>query len=350
MLSQKIVAFGQPLQAVEEDTPTPKGTEVLVKVTAAGVCHSDVHLWEGFFDLGEGQRIDVGARGLKLPHVLGHEVAGKVVALGPQASGVETGKSYVVFPWIGCGECDACAAGDENYCPAPRYIGVRRDGGYADHVIVPHARYLVDFGGVPDDLACTYACSGITTYSALSKALPLGAKDSLLIIGAGGLGLMALEIARARTDARIIVADIDEEKMTTAKRCGAEHVVNPKAAGALQQVIDWSDGGVAAAMDVVGAPTSARFGFDALRRTGKLIVVGLFGGSLSVPLPLLPMRSVTIQGSYVGNLQELRDLAALVATGKVQPIPVTPKPLDYASTALAALRDGKVVGRVVLTP
>ena len=188
MHCQQITAWGQPLEARDYPTPTPQGTQVLLKVEAAGVCHSDVHIRAGYFDLGDGEKLSLEERGASLPLTLGHETVGEVVALGPEAQGAAIGDRRIVFPWIGCDDCDWCGSGREHLCATAKFIGARVDGGYADHVIVPHPRYLIDYGDIPTNLACTYACSGITAYGALTKVGDIGAGDSIVIIGAGGVG------------------------------------------------------------------------------------------------------------------------------------------------------------------
>ncbi len=350
MRSYQIVEFGKPLAEAVHDAPEPEGSEVLVRVTGCGVCHSDVHLWQGYFDLGGGQRFNVGERGLKLPFTLGHEVVGEVAVLGPDAEGVAVGDKRVVFPWIGCGDCGVCRAGRENLCLQPRFVGTRRHGGYADHVLVPHPRYLLNYDGIDEDLAALYACSGITAFGAVNKALPLAKGDTLLTIGAGGVGLMGLRLAQAMTDANIVTADIDEAKRTLARANGAAETIDATEADAAQQVIELSGGGVAAAIDFVGAPSSAQLGFDALRRGGRLVIVGLYGGTLPLSLPMMPFRAASIIGSYVGTLDEMRELLALVRSGKVAPIPVHRRPLAEANAALQDLMAGKVEGRTVLRP
>lgn len=154
MLSYQLQQFGHPLVQVLRDTPQPQGSEVLVKVGSCGVCHSDVHLHDGYFDLGGGVRLDM-TRTVQPPRTLGHEIAGTVVALGPEAKGVAIGERRVVFPWIGCGACGFCQAGDEHLCNAPRALGLHRDGGFADHVLVPDPKYLLDYGALPEEQACT---------------------------------------------------------------------------------------------------------------------------------------------------------------------------------------------------
>lgn len=343
-----VTAFGAPLPRTERPTPAPQGTEVLLRVTAAGVCHSDLHLSEGKFDLGEGESFDL-SRTMPLPVTMGHEIAGEVVACGPAAEGIVPGDRRVVFPWIGCGTCGLCASGDEQLCGRPRALGIVADGGYADHVLVPHPRYLLAFDGLSDAAACTLACSGLTAYGALAKVAPLGGADPLLVIGAGGVGLSAIRLARAVTGTPAIAADIDPAKREAALKAGAASVVDPAAPGAARALIK-ETGGVAAALDFVGATASAQFGLDALRKGGRLVVVGLFGGSLRLKLPLVPMRAINIGGSYVGSLAQFRDLVALARAGGLPPLPVQDRPLDGVNAALDDLKAGRIVGRAILRP
>ena len=163
-----MTAYGRPLERSEAASPEPRGAEVLLRVGACGVCHSDVHLWEGSFDLGGGKRLDLTA-GRDLPHTLGHEIAGEVVAVGPGATGVAAGDRRVVYPWLGCGACARCAAGDEHLCAAGRPVGVGHAGGFADHVLLPHPRCLFEYAPLDEALAATYACSGLTAYGALDR-------------------------------------------------------------------------------------------------------------------------------------------------------------------------------------
>lgn len=348
MRAMQIVEFAKPLKLNNYATPAPKGSEVLIKILSAGVCHSDLHLWEGFFDLGMGQKLDVSTRGMKLPFTLGHEIAGEVAAIGGDVKDVRVGQRFVVFPWIGCGTCAFCNDGEELLCPTPRTLGTRRDGGYADHVIVPHPRYLVDHGNTPIDLACTYACSGLTAYSAIRRTQKIKNMKKLLIIGAGGVGLAGLEVARAIHDGEIWVADIDDAKLKIAREHGAHRTFNPKDPEIAARIA--ADGGADSAIDFVGAPASYKFAFQTVRRGGKLVMVGLFGGDSPLSLASMPMRMLTIEGSYVGNLEELHELMALVRNGKVQPMPYSTRPLEAANDVLEELKAGKIVGRVVLRP
>jgi len=350
MRSYQIVEWGQPIELREQPTPVPQGTEVLLRVTAAGICHSDLHINDGYFDLGDGKRAELAKLGATLPLTLGHEIVGVVEALGPDAEGVAVGDARVAFPWIGCRTCAICQHEREQWCMTPKFLGARVPGGYSDHVIVPHPSYLVPYDGVPTPLACTYACAGLTAYSAIQKVAPLREDDHLVLIGAGGVGLSGVHIAPAVVPARLIVADVDPEKRAVARQAGAFETVDNSGPDAAKKVLELTGGGVKAAIDFVGAPATARFGMDVLRKGGTLVVVGLYGGALSVPLPLLPQRSLALRGSYVGTLDEMHAVMALGRAGKVPPIPLDLRPLNTAPQALADLRAGRVRGRIILQP
>ncbi len=348
MLSYQIVAWGEPLAVREYPTPKVSGTEVLVRTSACGVCHSDLHIWDGYFDLGGGRRATVEERGVKLPFTMGHEIVGEIVAAGADADGVEVGSRRVVYPWIGCRNCEPCARGDDLMCLAPSYLGTRANGGYADHVVVPHPRYLVDFAGIPEPLACTYACAGLTAYSALKKIPNLSADDTLLVIGAGGVGLSAIHIATALTPARLVVADIDPDKRAAALTAGAHEAIDNGANGAGRALVKATKGGVAAAIDFVGAPETTRFGMNALRKGAVHIIVGLYGSELAMSLPLFPFKLLTVRGSFTGSLHEMRELIDLAKQGRIPPIPVATRPFSEVNRTLSDLRQGRIIGRVVL--
>ena len=331
MISYQTTTPGAPLAAVESQTPVPEGTEVLVKTEACGVCHSDIHIHEGVFDLGGGKQLDVAREG----QVLGHEIFGEVVAVGPEAEGVEIGDRRVVYPWIGCGECAACKRGDEQLCTPGRALGIIAPGGYADYVLVPHSRYLFDKGSVSDSLASTYACSGLTAYGALKKVGDLQDDDVIVIIGAGGVGSMAIQIARAQGMDPIVV-DIDDGKLEAARALGVSRTFNSSDPQTAEE-IHKSTGGAYAVLDFVGAEGTVNYGLDCLRKGGMLIIIGLFGGALNIPIPFLPMNARIIQGSYVGTLAEMGELMELVRDGKIAPIEIHERPLAEASDALAEM-------------
>jgi D-arabinose 1-dehydrogenase-like Zn-dependent alcohol dehydrogenase len=349
MYCEAITEFGKPLKRIEAPTPTPQGTQVLVRVEHCGVCHSDVHIHEGFIGLGGEAKLPLG---LPLPHTLGHEVAGEVIAVGPDVEGVEIGQHRALYSWIGCGTCAACTRGEENYCNAPRNLGCSAGtpGGYASHVLIPHPRYLLDYGATPPALAATYMCSGLTAYGALTKVPELGPKDDVLIVGAGGLGLMGIQFAKQLFGKGPLVADIDEGRLQAAMGAGAKAVYNSTDPASLRQLQADTEGGVLGAIDFVGSDSSFAFASGAVRRGGKVVVVGLFGGGMSMPLAMFPIRAITIGGSYVGSLAEAEAMMELVRAGKVDPIPVTEVPLSSANKVLEDLKAGKVIGRMVLVP
>ncbi|MFT4101048.1 MAG: alcohol dehydrogenase [Burkholderiaceae bacterium] len=347
MRSYKLVQFGTPLREVIEPPPVPTGTQVLVRISACGVCHSDIHLAEGHFDLGKGQKMDL-SRGIQLPRILGHEIVGRVERIGPDAQGVAVGDARVVFPWGGCTQCILCQTGQEHLCARPRSHGTTLDGGYSNYVLVDHPRYLVAYGDLPHTFAATLACSGLTAYSALKKA-NVDARHPLLIIGAGGLGLAAVHLAQTMYGIAPVVADIDPAKRQAAIEAGAAAAIDPRDDEARKAALKQSQG-FGAAIDFVGAQSTAEFGIGLLRRGGQHISVGLFGGSIDVALPTLPVRALAIQGSYVGSLVEFEELMALARAGKVKPMPIETRPLDAAQQSLDDLRAGRIGGRAVLTP
>ena len=349
MRAWAVVENGQPLQEIELPTPEPTGTEILLEVTHCGVCHSDLHIWEGYYDVGGGKKMSLVDRGVVLPLAMGHEIVGRVVKLGPDAKGVKVGDLRIVFPWLGCGKCETCLAEDDNMCAvANRSLGVYQNGGYGTHVTVPHPRHLVDPGTIDPAVAATYACSGVTVYSAIRKVLPLPPDEPMVLVGAGGLGLNAIHVLRALGHRAIVVVDLDAAKRDAAMAAGATATVDATGEGVTDRILAACGGPVLAVIDLVNGTATAAFAFAALRKGGKLIQVGLFGGQMTVPLPPMAMKALTIQGSYVGNPMELRELVALAQHGRVPPLPVTTLPRSQANTALHRLRDGQVTGRIVL--
>jgi len=349
MKAYQVTKFANPVELVEISTPEPTGTEVLIKVSKAGVCHSDLHIQDGYYELGRDKRLELGERGLHLPRTMGHELYGEVVSGGPEAGDLPVGESRLIHPWMGCGTCPVCLAGNENICAAPRSIGVFSDGAYADYCLIPHPRYLVDIGDLDPAIATPYSCSGVTVYSALNKALPVGKDEWLVIMGAGGLGLNAVAIAKAMGIEQLLVVDIDDSKLQAARDMGANETLNSTGPDALAKLQQLTNGGPRAVVDTVGAESSSQLGIASLPKGGRYVVVGLFGGELALPLPSIPLRAISIIGSYTGNLVELKELIELAKSGKVKPLPVTSRPMSEVSETLEDLRQGKIVGRVVLS-
>jgi D-arabinose 1-dehydrogenase-like Zn-dependent alcohol dehydrogenase len=347
MLSYDVVEWGKSLAPREHPTPEPKGTEVLLKLKYCGVCHSDVHIRDGYFDMGGGKRFFMGDRGMKPPITLGHEPYGSVIAAGPDATDVPIGEDRLVCPWIGCGKCARCAEGQDNHCMAPRWAGVQAPGGYADHLLIPHPRYLVDASGIDPAWAATLACSGLTTYSAVSALMPVPADEWVAVMGAGGLGLMAIGMLRALGHERIVSVDIDLEKFPAAIEEGAAATLNgsePDAAQKLQQI---AGGLLYGAVDLVNNTDTATLAMSGIRKGGRVILVGLYGGEIPISLVSVVQRALTIRGSSVGTVAELKDVVELARKGKLKQIPIEKRPLSEVSRTLDELKAGKIVGRVV---
>jgi D-arabinose 1-dehydrogenase-like Zn-dependent alcohol dehydrogenase len=347
MLSYDVVEWAKPLEKIERQTPAPKGTEVLIALKFCGVCHSDVHIRDGYFDLGGGKRLNMSERGMSPPVTLGHEPFGTVIAAGPEASDAPIGAGRLIFPWIGCGACVRCQEGLDNYCMAPNMIGIQRAGGYADHLLVPHPRYLVDASGIDPVWAATLSCSGLSTYSAISKLKPIPRDEWIAVMGVGGLGLSAIGMLRALGHERVVAIDIDAAKLQAAEAAGAAVMLNSRDGDAVQRLKQLTGSALYGAVDFVGANETASLALSALRKGGKLILVGLFGGEIQLSIASTIQRAITVQGSHLGSVEELKSVVALARDGKLKPIPIETRGLAEVSRTLDELKAGSIVGRVV---
>ena len=328
MKAYQVVEQGKPLQENEFETPKPVGKEVLLKTVACGVCHSDIHIHEGFFDLGGGQQLPMP---LPEPLTMGHEIFGEVIEFGDEVTGINKGEKYVAYPWIGCGDCDLCNNDKENFCAANKNLGINVGGGFGDHVLVPDSKYLFSAGNTPDYLSGSYACRGLTAFSA------------------GGLGLLALKLAKAAYNINPIVIDIDDEKLALAKETGASEVINSSKDGAAEKLLELTGGGANVIVDFVGAEASVNFGYNLLARGGTYVVVGLFGGQITIPLPMQTILSKNLLGSYVGSYGEMKELMDLVAAGKIEPVNVEARNVSEINRTLQEMKEGRLLGLVALT-
>jgi D-arabinose 1-dehydrogenase-like Zn-dependent alcohol dehydrogenase len=345
MKAQAMTAFGAPLEPMDLPVPNVGPGEALIRITRAGLCHSDLHLHDGYFDLGHARQ----PVAINMPAVLGHEIEGEVAALGEGVSGPAIGTRVAVYPWLGCNACETCRSGDQQLCVGQprRALGVAQWGGMAEYVHVPFASALIPIGDLAPGLGALAMCSGLTAYSALKKIGTQPPDQPVLIVGMGGVGLMAMALAKNVFPNPIIAADIDATKREAALQYGAVEAIEPNAEA-------WADavcrrGGAIAALDFVGAPATFSFATAALRRGGKYVIVGLFGGAVSLPLATLPLRPISLVG-YVGRLDEAIELIALLQRGAAPAPPMDERPLDEANAAISDLRAGKVVGRIVLKP
>lgn len=350
MKCARIIKTNEPLRVDDIPLPKPRFDQVVVRVKCAGVCHSDLHLWEGGYAGPQGSFMKVEDRGVRFPLIPGHEVAGTVEDIGESVNSYQVGEQVLVYPWIGEGLCPACRVGEEHLCDSPRTLGIYQDGGYSESILVPSYKYLIRTDGLDINSIASLACSGLTAYTAVKKA-NVQAGDTLVIVGAGGLGLMAVQLAKAITNARIIIADINDSKLQEAKRLGAHETINSITADPVKTIKDIT-GGLESevVLDFVNNTKTAPNSINMLRKRGKLVMVGLFGGSLDMNLALIPLRAYTLTGAYTGKFADLVELIALAKMGKIQSVVSKKFRLDEANEALEELKAGKIIGRAVLNP
>ncbi len=350
MKSARIVKTKESLQLEDLKTPKPKHEQVLVRVESSGVCHSDLHLWEGGYAGPQGVFMKVEDRGVKFPLTPGHEVAGRVEELGESVTGFQKGERVLVYPWIGEGLCPACRIGEENLCDFPRTLGIYQDGGYSELILVPSHKYLVNIENLDVNSSASLACSGLTAYTAVKKA-NAQASETIVLVGAGGLGLMAVQLAKAVTNARVVMVDVDDKKLSEAKRLGADQTINSLSTDVVRGIKDITGGqGSEIVIDFVNNGKTAQNTINMIRKRGRLVMVGLFGGALELNLPLIPLRAFTLTGAYTGKFSDLVDLVALARSGKIQSVVSRKYKLDQVNEALEELKGGKIIGRAVLSP
>jgi len=330
--------FKQAISIEEAARPKLEGHEVLIAVEACGVCHSDLHVADGDWTQLNGI--------VKKPLILGHEVAGRVVEKGAEVSQLQIG-DHVGVPWVHwtCGSCDFCREGNENLCVRQKITGVSVDGGYAEFIKAPETHAT----RIPEGLASVDAaplfCAGVTVYRALRQARIL-AGQRLAVFGVGGLGHLAVQIGRA-FGADVTAVDISEEKLALAKTLGASMTLNAASTDVVRELRKL--GGVHVALVASAAVAAYQAAFYCIRPTGTLLVVGLPADAICFPPILMASLEVRIQASAVGTRQDLREVLAMAASGKLR-CQVSTKPLEYAREALDQLRHGKVSGRIVLIP
>jgi len=344
MKAVRFVSSGRDPEIVDIPIPRPGPGEVLLKVAGAGVCHSDLHV------LDHGLAIDG-------PFTLGHENSGLIAELGDGVSGWKEGDAVAVYgPW-GCGHCHQCQVSAENYCERHASIpayggGLGLDGGMADYMIVPSARLLVPLGGLDPVLAAPLSDAALTPYHAIKAALPRLTPDaSVVVIGIGGLGHMALQILRALTSCRLIACDIDDSKLAHARELGATHTINIGSGSndAAEQISDLvGDRGARFAIDLVGAQQTIDLSTQVVGRASRIAVVGLAGGTIHYS-PNNPPYGCDVNIPYWGTRAELMEVIALAESGQIKAA-VETFPLESAPQVYEKLRNGQIKGRAVLVP
>jgi alcohol dehydrogenase, propanol-preferring len=351
MKAARIVKPKESLEVQQLETPKPRGSQVLIRVESSGVCHSDIHLWEGGYEGPGGQLLKTTERGVKYPLTPGHEISGIVDSLGEEAEGFTKMDKVLVYPWIGEGLCPACRIGQENLCDKPRSLGVYTDGGYAEYVLVPSYKYLLKIDDeMETNASATLSCSALTAYGAV-KNTSLKPDDNVVIVGAGGLGLMAMQLAKAVTGSKVIAMDLDDEKLEAAKKNGADSVINSKKEDPVKAVMELTGKmGADAVIDFVNASKTVEADMQFLRRRAKLVLVGLFGGELKLSLVSMPTRAYRLIGSYTGTLSDMVELVSLARRGVIKPLVSNRFKLDQATEALTMLKEGRIIGRGVINP
>jgi len=325
---------------VEVREPGPG--EVLVKVGGAGVCHSDLHIME----------YPDGLLPYALPFTLGHENAGWVERVGPGVSSWAAGDPVVVYSVWGCGRCAACRVGAENYCEtAPLFFGggLGHDGGMASHMIVPAARFLCPLDGLDPRQAAPLTDAGLTTYHAVKRSLSLLRPGSTaVVIGAGGLGQMAIQILKALSPARVVAVDLSPEKLAAAKSLGADAAIASDDRAA-EHVRDLSRGaGAELVLDIVGSDATLQLAVSVARRLGHLTLVGIAGGSLPFSYLGVPTE-VAVASTFYGTIPELTEVVTLAQAGQIK-AHVELFPLAQAPHVYQRLQQGQIQGRAVVTP
>ncbi|MEM2141469.1 MAG: NAD(P)-dependent alcohol dehydrogenase [Nitrososphaera sp.] len=345
MLSARIHVYQKPLVVEKVPKPRAKGPGVVVKVGAAGLCHSDLHLIAGEWK---------DSIPLRLPLAPGHEIAGYVEELGEDVPGglFKVGDLVAVFGGWGCGVCHVCKLGDEQSCPKAKWPGISQDGGYAQYVSVPSYRFLIKADGrlSAEELA-PLTDAGLTPYRAIRRFRHmLVPGTSVAVVGIGGLGSYGVQYARFFGPASTVMAiDRNEKKLDLAKKFGADRTF-PISDELRAQVMDATGGrGVDLVLDCAGAENTISASAGILAKGGVLAIVGLFGSMIKVPLMPAVINENTITGSLWGNYNELAEVIELARQGKVKHS-LAPFKLEDINGAIDQLKAGKIAGRAVITP
>ena len=326
----------KPMVIEEVERPVPGEGEVLIKVEASGVCHSDLHVadgdWKQFASI------------TKLPLIVGHEVAGSVVELGPGVRELKVG-DRVGVPWIywTCGECEFCREGYENLCVKQKITGVTVNGGYAEFIKAPasHATKIPD--GVSSAQAAPLFCAGVTVYRAIMQARPQRGQR-LAVFGVGGLGHLAIQIAM-HLGLEVSAVDVADDKLALAKSLGAANTFNAATTNVVKEIRRL--GGAHIVLVTSGSKTAYDTAFYCVRPTGTLLAVGLPANEISFPAIMMAAGEVNIKASAVGTREDLKQVLALAAAGKLH-CQVASRPLADVNEVFEEMRAGKIAGRVVL--
>jgi propanol-preferring alcohol dehydrogenase len=343
MQAYRLLEWGRDVERVEVPVPTPRGREVLVEVEAVGLCHSDLFVMS----------CEKGVLPYDLPLTLGHEVAGRVVAVGEDADRTLIGETGVVHGVWSCGECHNCRRGQDNYCVALEGrvgCGLGRDGGLAEYVLVPDGRHFVPAHDVPAAALAPLADAGLTAYHAVDLHRGSLVDDcAALVIGVGGLGHLAVQILRATTSARVVATDPRPEACALAESLGAHHTAMAVDDAMARLASSTGLTGADVVLDFVGSDETMRLGAGALVPGGRLVVVGGARGTMAVGKGLDLPLGWQVSAPFWGSREDLVSVVELAEKGLLDPV-IEEVPFRAVPDAYARLRDGRVTGRLVVVP
>lgn len=341
MKAMLLKEYKKPLEPVEIEVPPLGPSEVLVRVRACGVCGTDVKIRDG----------QIPAPIVTLPHVPGHEIAGEVAAVGEKVTEFQAGDRVVVYLYITCGECVHCRSGRENLCLNLKRVGFEVRGGFAEYVVVPARQLLRISENVSYEEAAVLTDAVVVPYHAIRQQAKIQVGDTVLIVGIGGLGIHAVQIAKL-AGARVIAADVVDEKLAMAEELGADHVINPLTCDPVKEVRELTDGiGVDAVIENVGSPESLAWTLPATKNGGKLVLVGYAPGKPFLCNSMdMHYHEWEIIGSRLSTKQDLADVVQLLNRGLIKPWVTKTFPLTEVNEALEQLAQNAVFGRAVLIP
>ena len=341
MRAMRIVEYGEPLVLQDIDVPKPSSKGAIVKVLACGVCHSDLHLIDGLVKTEE--------LGGTRPYTPGHEVAAQVFEVGPEATNLKVGDLMLVNWLVSCGECEYCRLGAENLCERLTLLGINADGGYAEYLHIPKASNLLHLDGLSPEDACTLACSGTTMFRVIRRS-QLIPGQYLVVYGVGGLGVMAIQIARAFGVTEVIAVDIIEEKLRLAEKLGAHYVVDGRQ-DPVNRVLELTrQKGAKVVIDLVGSDETLQNSMKMLGKLGKLFAVGIGKGTIRAYSTDLLNRELEITSVLCARQEDFVGVLALAKKGLVKPVISKVLRLEEANEAIEELRLGKLLGRAILKP
>lgn len=337
MKTMVLSQYNRPLEMNDREIPRIESGEVLLKVKACGICQTDLKIIRGA----------IPPPIVTLPHVLGHEVAGEVTAVGDGVRGIQTGDVGVVYGYITCHDCDLCLSGRENICNHLQRIGFERDGGFSEYLKIPAYNFCAFSKEMAIDEMAILADAIGTPYHAITALAKVRPGQNVLIVGAGGLGIHAVQIAKL-CGATVTVVDMDPAARDLAKSCGADETLD--SADAAQAISELTGGyGMDAVIEIVGHPQTLNWSLPALRSGGKLILVG-YAPDQPFALDTMAMHynEYEIIGCRFVTKAELRELVQLVEIGKIKPVVTRKFAFDQVNEALETLKEGKNLGRIVL--